>query len=144
MNKIALSAVALALAAAPATAQVLAPQFDNVGDAPMTQDQYAAGFSGAGTFANYDADGDMMLSEQEFTDGFADIGEYRDEGFEMGAFADYDSDADGFLSEDEYNAAWFQQYDADGSGDIDASERAQIDADFGEDGLFMSGMDTDA
>lgn len=143
MKLLSTTVAAAAMLAAPAFAQVATPDMDMDGDGILTQDEYNTGFSQAGTFGGYDADGDSMLSQEEFDAGFANIGEHRDEGFQMGAFEDFDADADGMLNEDEYNSALFSSYDTDQSGDLNEQESMRIDEDMGEDGLF-GGMETDA
>lgn len=139
------TAAAVLALSLPAFAQVAPMSWDADADTLIGSDEFNAGFTEVGTYGAYDTDADGMLNEAEFNAAFTER-----EGFQerigdraFGTFADYDTDADGFLNEAEYNTAWFNQYDADGSGDIDELERGQIDADMEDDGLFGD-MESDA
>jgi hypothetical protein len=146
MTKTLTAAAALLALALPAAAQMASPMtYDTDADGLINQDEFNAGFTGAGSYTTYDADQDGMLNQEEFDTAFTNR-----EGFdemmgerEFGTFSDYDTDADGMLNEEEYNTAFFNQYDADGSGDIDEMERGMMDTDMGEGGMFGD-METDA
>ena len=92
-----------------------------------------------GTFADYDANADGVLTPDELDagvytrydanqDGIIDQTEYdTNPGLFGGAFADFDADGSGDLNQDEYrgaydNAGVFDSLDADGSGDVSQEE----------------------
>jgi hypothetical protein len=145
MTKMMTATAALFALALPAVAQMASPMtYDTDADGMINQDEFNAGFTESGSYTGYDADGDGMLNQQEFDSAFTNregFGEMMGER-EFGTFSDYDTDADGMLNEDEYNTAFFNQYDMDGSGDIDEAERGMIESDMEEDGLFGD-METD-
>lgn len=129
----------------PVAAQMAPMTYDSDADGLIGSDEFNAGFTQSGSYAGYDIDTDGMLNQEEFDaaftnrEGFSDMMGDR----EFGTLSDYDTDADGMLNEEEYNSAFFNQYDADGSGDIDETERGMLDTDMGEGGLFAP-METDA
>lgn len=76
----------------------------------------AAGLSLPAPAADWDTDGNGVLSQEEFGQGF------RNEG----VFNKWDEDGDGMLSEDEFTSGVFIDYDRDGSGELDESEYGDI------------------
>ena len=84
-----------------------APDADAVG-----YDEWAPDFYGDGTFRGWDADGDFLLSEDEWRVGFErDFGAFEDE--RWGAYQDWDEDRSGLLSEPEFASGVFDTYDLD-------------------------------
>ena len=129
----------IAVLAAPAAAQVMSADWDTNADGSANETEFGAGFTGAGTMASYDTDGDSMISEEEYNTRSEAMNEkWRERDYEMTSFADSDANADGMLDEIEYNSNWFNTYDADRSGMIDEAEMGDMDTDMGEDGLFGS------
>jgi hypothetical protein len=74
----------------------------------------------------WDADGDGLVNQEEFTTGWNDVGTY----------GEWDADGDGSLTEDEFNAGVFDGYDADDSGGIEEPEFGDVGDDIGDGGLF--------
>ena len=74
----------------------------------------------------WDGDGDGVLNQEEFNEGFG----------EVGAFGEWDEDGDGALSEDEYNAGVFDSYDDDDSGAIEEPEFGDVGDDMGDGGFW--------
>jgi hypothetical protein len=136
---------ALFALAVPAAAQMAPMTYDTDADGLINADEFNAGFTQSGNYSSYDANADGMLDQQEYDTAFTNR-EGMDEMMgerELGTFSDYDSNADGMLDEEEYNTAFFEQYDTDGSGDIDETERGLMDTDMQDGGLFGD-METDA
>ena len=123
MKPILTTAGALLLMAAPAMA---VPSWDVDGDGALGAQEFVAGFSSMATFSSFDADGNGLLDEAEWSNGLTPVGDY----------ANMDLNGDGGVDEGEYNALLFNRYDTDGTGTIDTTEMAAIEADLAEDGLL--------
>lgn len=108
------AAVGLALSMSTASAQstddsdgddITDLQFEMDADGGVTMDSFKKSLGGSGMYAAWDANGDGMLSEDEFNAGF---------------FAHYDADADGYWNADELstmnNDAFWSGREKDGSG----------------------------
>ncbi len=78
--------------------------------------------------SEWDADGDGVVNQEEFTTGWSDVGTY----------GEWDADGDGSLTEDEFNAGVYDGYDVDDSGVIEDPEFGDVGDDLGEGGLFDS------
>lgn len=92
--------------------------WDNDGNLELTQEEFQTGFSGTGMFDAWDRDDDVGLSEGEFA---------------TGVYSDWDMDNDMQITEEEYTLGaerWygpdydtaFADYDLDSSGYIDTNE----------------------
>ncbi|MBC7286080.1 hypothetical protein [Hoeflea sp.] len=79
----------------------------------------------------WDADGDSVLNQDEFNQGW---GSAYGEG--ESAFSSWDEDSDGMLSEDEYNNGVYNAYDDDGSGVIEEPEFGDVGDDMGDGGFW--------
>ena len=79
----------------------------------------------------WDSDGDGVLNQDEFNEGWGSA--YGDG---ESAFSIWDEDGDGALSEDEYNAGVFDSYDADDSGMIEEPEFGDVGDDMGDGGFW--------
>lgn len=78
------------------------------------------------SISEWDEDGDGVLTEEEFEQGWG----------ETEVFGDWDTDGDGILTEGEYRAGVFNTYDADGDGELDEEELGHLEDDLGEDGFW--------
>ncbi|MGR3494206.1 hypothetical protein [Citreimonas sp.] len=117
--KTALFASALALpAAVHAQDSWSNTEWDSDGNMEMSEEEFRTGFTTTGTFDAWDSDDQAGLSEGEFS---------------TGVFADWDTDNDLQITEEEYTAGaerWYgadyatpyADYDTDGSGYIDRTE----------------------
>lgn len=106
------------LAAGPAAAQTFT-EWDADGDAVLTQEEWTAGLGESGIFDNWDADGDGIITAVEYEDGLFDW---------------FDDDEDGALTVAEWDEgvdAWFGEgavdfevsaWDDDGDGIITEEE----------------------
>lgn len=74
----------------------------------------------------WDANGDAMLSMDEFREGFR----------QRINLADWDLDADGLISEDEFGTGIYSRYDADVSEGLEETEYGAFERDFGDEGLW--------
>ncbi|MFP3945257.1 MAG: EF-hand domain-containing protein [Alphaproteobacteria bacterium] len=83
-------AVLAVLSAAPVMAQEDLSEWDADGDGILTEEEFSEAWDGAGTFDEWDVDGDGVLSEEEFRQGVFDA---------------HDEDDDGELDEEEFAAA---------------------------------------
>lgn len=99
-----ISAILAALAAAPAMAQ------EDIG--------------------GWDTDGDGMVNEEEFTEGWGTTFGEED------PYSAWDEDGDGMLSEEEFNAGVYDSYDADDSGMIEEPEFGDVGDDIGDGGFW--------
>lgn len=92
--------------------------WDNDGNLELSEDEFHTGFSDTGTFDAWDRDNDGFLNDGEFA---------------TGTFADWDADNDLEITEDEYNIGtdrWYganyntpyTDWDADSSSSIDRTE----------------------
>lgn len=73
------------------------------------------------TFSEWDADGDGVVSLEEFEQGWT----------ETGLFSEWDTDGDGVLSEEEYAEGVFNAYDEDDDAGLDDAEFGELeDEDF--------------
>lgn len=77
--------------------------------------------------ANWDADGNGLLSVDEFREGL----------FARLDLADWDIDGDGFLSMGEFYGGAYARYDVDATDAIEEAEQGALERDFGEDGLWV-------
>ena len=90
LKKLAASALALSLLAAPAMAQEWYGEWDGNEDGALDQEEFTTGFGEAGVYESWDGDGDGALSEDEFN---------------QGVFGGYDADDSGTLEEPELQDA---------------------------------------
>ncbi|WGH78265.1 EF-hand domain-containing protein [Jannaschia ovalis] len=100
--------------------------WDMDGSGALSPEEFNAGFGAMGTHGGFDTDGDALLDEAEWTAGPAEVGEW----------VNMDLNGDGGVDSTEYNALLFNRYDTDGSGAIEASEMAMIDADLATGGML--------
>lgn len=77
--------------------------------------------------AGWDADGDGLLSVEEFRGGL----------FARLDLVDWDVDGDGLLSMGEFYGGAYTRYDVDATGAIEETEQGALERDFGEDGLWV-------
>ena len=80
------SAAAALLTASPLVAQEFS-EWDEDGDAAVSEEEFGTGFGEAGVYDSWDEDGDGALSEEEFN---------------TGVFDGYDSDDSGAIEEPEF------------------------------------------
>ena len=105
------------------------------------------------SFSDWDADGNLELTEREFTEGLQQAGVYGDwdadasgdvgqDEFYGGVFASWDEDDDGQVTENEFMRAgdgWFEDgeyrdfgiWDTSGDGVIDQNEFGTVSAEAG-------------
>jgi hypothetical protein len=76
--------------------------------------------------AEWDADSDGVINQEEFNAGWGDVGSY----------GEWDADGDGSLTEEEFNTGLFDGYDADDSGAIEEPEFGDVGDDIGDGGIF--------
>lgn len=88
-------------------------------DTQIDENEFFEMFGNGDYYSQWDADGDGMLAEEEWKEGFSDT--YEDREYD-GAFGDWDSNSDGYLDSDEYSAGTFNMWDEDGNGYIDNDE----------------------
>lgn len=145
-NLFATAATAALLGATAASAQMLS---DSIGT-DYDYDTFNEGFASTGYYTGLDADGDSMLSENEFATGlYADFDTDNDvmiseeefalgteryygaEGYMGGDFASYDANADGMLDQQEFGGFYGTEYtplfagqDMDQDGMLNADEFA--------------------
>lgn len=81
--------------------------------------------------SDWDGDGDGVVNEEEFNQGWGTIWGDNDSAFDT-----WDENDDGMLSEDEYNAGVFDSYDDDGSGVIEEPEFGDVGDDIGDGGFW--------
>ncbi|MFC0202578.1 EF-hand domain-containing protein [Paracoccus rhizosphaerae] len=67
--------------------------------------------------ADWDVDGDSMLSAEEFADGFR----------ERAIFSNWDQDSDGLISDNEFTGGVYNSYDLDDSDGLDEAEYGVVD-----------------
>lgn len=116
-------ATLVATLAVPAAAQT---NWDTDGDGALGAQEFVTGFTTMATFPSFDADGGGLLDEAEWNAGLTPIGDY----------ANMDLNGDGGVDEGEYNALIFNRYDGDGSGTIDTTEMAAVEADLAAGGML--------
>jgi hypothetical protein len=101
------ASTAVVLMGAPAVAQMA--DFDANDDMFVDQNEFGTGFDGGGIFGDWDTDRDEMLSEDEWNVGFGD--DYDENRF--GGYTDWDADQSGMLDQNEFNEGVFGGYDED-------------------------------
>jgi hypothetical protein len=104
-----IGALVAALVATPVWAQI---DWDTDGDGTLSETEFAESFE---AFDNLDISGDSVLTEDEF-EGYGGDGD----------LAGMDIDASGDLSEEEFEGGVFSDYDADGSGLLEANEQTIV------------------
>ncbi|WP_104017562.1 EF-hand domain-containing protein, partial [Roseovarius nitratireducens] len=87
----------------------------------------AAGPAVAQGMGDWDTDGDGLLSQDEYVEGWR-----LAQGEQDGTFSKWDQDNDGVLTEAEFNAGVFMNYDRDRSGMIEKPEFEKADRDIRE------------
>lgn len=80
------------------------------------------------TFKDWDSDGNLELTEREFTEGAR----------QAGVYSDWDADASGDVSEDEFYDGVFSSWDADDDGTITENEFASAGQGWFEDDELSS------
>ena len=80
------------------------------------------------TFKDWDSDGNLELTEREFTEGAR----------QAGVYSDWDADASGDVSEDEFYDGVFSSWDADDDGTITENEFASASQSWLEDDELIS------
>ncbi|WP_298433493.1 hypothetical protein [uncultured Jannaschia sp.] len=132
------AAVLIVALAAPAAAQSIAGDWDGDGDTFLSDAEFLAGWSATDSFSRYDSNADGAIDEAEFGAFDRDDAYWNRRGAAMATFRDYDTNLDGVVDDAEYGAGWFTDYDRDRSGFLDDAERAGIDLDRAEGGLFWA------
>lgn len=84
----------------------------------------AAGPALAQGMGDWDTDGDGVLSQDEYVEGWR-----LAQGGQDGTFSKWDENRDGVLTEAEFNAGVFHKYDRDRSGMIEAPEFEDVEYD---------------
>lgn len=101
--------------------------FDSDGNLELTEQEFTTGLSDNDVFSDWDSDGNSELSDDEFYDG---------------VFSSWDEDDDGIVTENEFYTAgdgWFEDdeysefsaWDSDGDGEITDTEFEEATADSG-------------
>ncbi|CTQ32026.1 hypothetical protein [Jannaschia rubra] len=117
MRKTLALTTAILMTAGPVLAQddmKMMTDYDADGDGMLSMQEYRDGDMSAG-FTGYDADGDGMVTTDEFDAG-------REGMEEMVGSDTYDIDASGDISEDEFYEADFDRFDADDNDLLDEDE----------------------
>jgi Ca2+-binding EF-hand superfamily protein len=106
-----LAAIVLSLASGSAFAQTAFELHDNNDDGVLSKDEFYGIAQDAGIFADYDANRDRRLDEDEF--GAVGVGT---------EIETWDLDDDSYLDEDEFYEGTYDLYDSDGDGYLDSGE----------------------
>lgn len=116
------AAVFATLTASPLLAQVAGAEWDVDGDTMLSAEEFAEGFRERAIFSSWDRDGDALISDTEFAEG---------------VYGTYDGDVSGDLDETEYGVIddgaggyWnrdetvgdFEAWDIDGDGVVLSNE----------------------
>lgn len=111
-----LVALTLSLASGLTFAQGVFERHDNDGDGKLSKDEFYGVARDAGIFADYDANRDLRLDENEFGDIGID-----------GDFDTWDADNSGYLDTNEFYDSTYTVYDYDNDGYWDSSEWSDAD-----------------
>lgn len=128
-------ALALSLFSAPAAALQFG-DWDTDNEAGLTSDEYRAGFEATGTFDDWDANDDDMLSREELDQGIGENEQAFSARFGSDPIADWDADGDEALSEDEFYEGTYSVYDADDNDVIEEPEFGDLGDDMGDQGFW--------
>lgn len=108
-------------------------------DGELNEEEFDEGFSrlfgenADQAFGDLDADGDGVVTEEEFTGAY-----------EPTLYSEWDADGSGDLTREEFERGWFRTVDADGDGTVTEDEYAPyagwFGADYGELGAGEDGL----
>jgi hypothetical protein len=116
-----------ALLAGGASAQVWAANWDVDSDGVLAPGEFSTGFFGQ-AFSLVDADGDRRITRPEYDRVLGNTAYPYNPRWDM--------DVDGGLDPQEFASGFFDTYDTNGSGVLEADEVAVIEADMSVGGAF--------